>query len=134
MNQDAGPSPLGPDEVRLVAHLAVVTGLGLAELGRDLAESAGLPDFAFELTGGSARGWSRAEGLEVELDGPFPEGLLRCWDRAFPAESNVLVLLKVPRSAPEPGPDVVPGFGRLLADLTGSAVVHAGTTRHVFEP
>jgi hypothetical protein len=117
--------------VRLVEHLAVATDLGLAELGRDLAEAAALPDFAFELTGGSARGWSRAEGLEVELDGPFPEGLLRSWDRAFPADATVLVMLKVPRSAPEPGPGLAPRFGRLLAELTGSPVAHAGTTRFV---
>lgn len=127
-----GPPPLEPHELRRVEHLGAATGLGLAELARDLAGAAGLPDFELALDdAGAARGWSRGAECEVELHGPFPEGLLRAWDRAFPAAANVLVLLKVPCTGPEPAPDLVPRLGRLLAGLTGATVVHAGTTELV---
>src|SRR5262249_18522255 len=131
--------PLGAGAIRFVEYLAATSDLGLVELGNALSEAEDLPDFSFEDVEETWSAWARVDGVEVEVNGPHDDGILRRWDPAIPADYNYAILLKVPRDAPAArDPDwsarsLVPRYGRLLAALTGRAAYHTGTYRLVPE-
>jgi hypothetical protein len=126
---------MGPDETRLIEHLATTSRSSLRVFCAQVRAALALPPFEFDSENETEWGWTLTEGgvLEVNVSRPYRPGTLQERDASVPEGCNFGVSLVVSRQAPErwtpewTAGELVPPYAWAIAGCCGAPVYHHRT-------